>query len=180
MPLDQRVVPGDLAGITSPAGFRSANTPDAYVDLQSDPANPGNAQQRASDLSLLLGKGFVTGAAKVYGDDNSPGNGISAVVQLASPEQAKAYEQALYQDKFGTDMPPSAIRGTIDGAATSNTITDKETTGGDTTSQGWAAFTDGPFVYLVDADTDAPGADPQAVINAAKVLFAKVKGAHAP
>jgi hypothetical protein len=180
LPLEQRVVPGDLAGLNSPAGFKSANTPAAYVDLQSDPTNSDHAQQRASDIALFRDKGFVTGAVKVYGDDNSPGTGVSAVVQLGSPEQAKAYEQALYQDKFGTDMPPSAIKGTIDGASASNTITDTETKDGDTSSQGWAAFADGPFVYLVDVDTDAPGADPQAVINTAKVLFAKVKGTHAP
>ena len=180
LPLEQRVVPGDLAGLSSPAGFKSANTPAAYVDLQSDPTDDDYAQQRASDISLFRDKGFVTGAVKVYGDDNSPGNGVSAVVQLGSPEQAKAYEQALYQDEFGTDMPPSATMGTIDGASASNTVTDKETKDGDTSSRGWAAFTDGPFVYLVDVDTDAPGADPQAVLNAATVLFAKVKGTHAP
>jgi hypothetical protein len=180
LPLQQRVVPGDLAGVTSPAGFKSANTPGAYVDLQNDPTDADFAQQRASDLALLNGKGFVTGAVKVYGDDNSPGNGVSAVVQLGSPDQAKTYEQALYQDEFGTDMPPAAVKGTIDGTSASNTITDKETKDGDTTSRGWAAFSDGPFVYIEDIDSDAPGADPQAVLNAAKALFAKVRGTHAP
>lgn len=180
LPLEQRVVPGDLAGVRSPAGFKSATTPAAYVDLQSDPTDTDYAQQRANGIALLNGKGFVAGAVKVYGDDNSPGNGVSAVVQLGSPDQAKAYEQALYQDEFGTDMPPAAVKGTIDGTSASNTITDKQTQGGDTTSRGWAAFSDGPFVYLEDIDSDAPEADPQAVLNAAKALFAKVKGTHAP
>ena len=178
--LEQRVVPGDLAGVSSPAGFKSATTPAAYVDLQIDPTDADYAQQQASDIALLRGKGFVTGAVKVYGDDNSPGNGVSAVVQLGSPEQAKAYEQALYQDEFGTNLPPAAVKGTIDGTSASNTITDKGTQDGDTTSRGWAAFADGPFVYLEDIDSDAPGADPQAVLNAAKVLFTKVRGTHAP
>jgi hypothetical protein len=180
LPLEQRVVPGDLAGVSSPAGFKSATTPAAYVDLQIDPTDDNAAHQRASDIALLNGKGFVVGAVKVYGDDNSPGHGVSAVVQLGSPEQAKAYEQALYQDEFGTNMPPAAVKGTIDGASASNTIIEKETQDGDTTSRGWAAFSDGPFVYLEDIDGDAPGADPQAVLNAAQVLFSKVRGTHAP
>jgi len=173
-------MPGDLAGVSSPAGFKSANTPAAYVDLQSDPSDKDYAQRRASDIALLNGKGFVAGAVKVYGDDNSPGNGVSAVVELGSPDQAKAYEQALYQDEFGTDMPPPAVKGTIDGTSASNTITDKETQDGDTSSRGWAAFSDGPFVYLEDIRSDAPDADPQAVLNAAKALFAKVRGTHTP
>jgi hypothetical protein len=179
IPIDQRVVPGDLAGTTSPAGVKTAATPDAYVDLQSDPSDPDAAQQRASDISRFSDKGFVKGAAKIYGDDNSPGRGISAAVQLGSPAQATAYVQTLFQDEFGSDMPPGAVKGTIDGSEASNTITDKETQDGDTYAHGWAAFADGPFVYLVAADTDAPNADPQAVIEAAKALFAKVKGAPA-
>jgi hypothetical protein len=179
VPLDQRVVPGDLAGLTSPAGVKTANTPDAYIDLQADPTDPDYAQQRSSDISRFDEKGFVAAAAKIYGDQNSPGRGISSVVQLGSPEQAKAYEETLYQDEFGSDVPPAAVKGAIDGASASNTITDKETQDGDTISHGWAAFADGPFVYLVAADTDAPGADPQAVIDTAKALFEKVKGAPA-
>lgn len=179
LPLDQRVVPGDLAGLTSPAGLKTAKTPDAYVDLQTDPSDPDAAQQRSSDISRFRDKGFVAGAAKIYGDDNSPGRGISAVVQLGSPAQANAYVQNLFEDEFGSDMPPGATKGTIEGAQASNTITDKETQDGDTISHGWTAFADGPFVYLVAADTDAPGSDPQAVIDAAKALFQKVKGAPA-
>jgi hypothetical protein len=179
LPLDQRVVPGDLAGLTSPAGVKTAGTPDAYVDLQSDPTNPDAAQQRANDISRFGDKAFVTGAVKIYGGDNAPGGGISSVVQLGSPAQAKAYVQNLYDDEFGTDIPPGAVKGTIEGSAASDTITDKETQDGDTVSHGWAAFADGPFVYLVAADTDAPGADPQAVIDAARALFDKVKGAPA-
>jgi hypothetical protein len=179
LPLDQRVVPGDLAGLSSPAGVKTANTPDAYVDLQSDTSDPDYAQQRASDISRFSDKGFVAGAAKVYGDDNAPGRGISAVVQLGSPAQATAYVQNLFQDEFGSDMPPGAVKGVIDGAEASSTIADKETLDGDTISHGWVTFADGPFVYLVAADTDAPGSDPQAVIDAAKALFAKVKGAPA-
>lgn len=178
LPLQQRVVPGDLAGLKSSAGVKSASTPDAYVDLQIDHTDSEYAQQRATDLGLLRDKGFVTGAVKVYGDSNSPGNGLSTVAQLSSPEQAKAYEQALYQDEFGTDLPPSAIKGTIAGAATSNTVTDKETEDGGTSSRGWAAFTDGPFVYVVDVKSDAPAADPQAAVDAAKALFTRVKGTH--
>jgi len=180
LPLDQRVVPGDLAGLTSPAGVKTATTPDAYIDLQSDPSDPDYAQQRASDISRFSDKGFVAGAAKVYGDANAPGRGISAVVQLGSPAQAQAYVQTLFEDEFGSDMPPGAVKGTIDGAGASNTIADKETQDGDTYSHGWATFADGPFVYLVAADTDAPGSDPQSVIDAAKALFQKVKGAPAP
>lgn len=179
LPLDQRVVPGDLAGLTSPAGLKTANTPDAYVDLQTDPGDPDAGRQRSSDISRFGDKGFVAGAAKIYGDDNSPGRGISAVVQLGSPDQANAYVQNLFQDEFGSDMPPSAARGVIDGSQASNTITGKETQDGDTISHGWAAFADGPFVYLVAADTDAPGVEPQTVIDAAKALFQKVKGAPA-
>jgi hypothetical protein len=179
LPLDHRVVPGDLAGLTSPAGIKTATTPDAYIDLQSDPTDPDYAQQRASDISRFSDKGFVAGAAKIYGDDNSPGRGISAVVQLGSPAQAEAYVQNLFQDEFGSDMPPGAVKGTIEGAEASNTMTDKETQDGDTISDGWTTFADGAFVYLVAADTDAPGADPQAVIDAAKALFEKVKGAPA-
>ncbi|HEY9413389.1 MAG TPA: hypothetical protein VIQ30_01415, partial [Pseudonocardia sp.] len=47
LPLDQRVVPGDLAGLTSPAGLKTANTPDAYVDLQTDPGDPDAGRQRS-------------------------------------------------------------------------------------------------------------------------------------
>ena len=179
LPLDQRVVPGDLAGLSSPAGVKTAATPDAYVDLQSDPSDPDAAQQRSSDISRFSGKGFVTGAAKIYGDENSPGRGISAVVQLGGPAQASAYVQNLFQDEFGSDMPPTAVKGVIDGSQASETITDKENQDGDNIAHGWAAFADGPFVYLVAADTDAPGVQPQAVIDAAKALFAKVKGAPA-
>lgn len=179
LPLDQRVVPGDLVGLTSPAGVKTAATPDAYVDLQSDPSDPDAAQQRASDISRFSDKGFVAGAAKVYGDDNAPGRGISAVVQLGSPAQAGAYVQNLFQDEFGSDMPPGAVKGTIEGSEASDTITDRETQDGDNIAHGWAAFADGSFVYLVAADTDAPGADPQAVVEAAKALFAKVKDAPA-
>ena len=179
VPLEQRVVPGDLAGLTSPAGVKSAATPDAYINLQSDPTDPDAAQQRASDISRLADKGFVGGAVKIYGDDNSPGRGISAVVQLGSPAQAGAYVQTLFQDEFGSDIPPAAVKGTIDGAEASNTIADKETQDGDTISHGWAAFADGPFVYLVAADTDAPGVEPQSVVDAAKALLARMKGAPA-
>jgi hypothetical protein len=177
LPLDQRLVPGDLAGLTSPAGVKTANTPDAYVGLQSDPSDPDAAQQRAYDVARFTDKGFVAGAAKIYGDENSPGRGISAVVQLGSPAQATAYVQNLFQDEFGSDMPPTAVKGVIEGSEASNTITDKENQDGDNIVHGWVAFADGPFVYLVAADTDAPGVEPQTVIDAAKALFEKVKGA---
>lgn len=181
VPIEQRVVPGDLAGLTSPAGVKAAATPDAYVDLQADPTDPDpdSVKQRAGDIARFSDKGFVAGAAKIYGDDNSPGRGVSAVVQLAGPAQAAAYVQNLFEDEFGTDLPPGAAKGTIEGSEASNTLTEKENQDGDTISHGWTAFADGPFVYLVAADTDAPGSDPQAVVEAAKTLFAKVKGAPA-
>jgi hypothetical protein len=180
LPMDQRVVPGDLAGMPSPAGVKVAPTKETYVDNQSDPSEAEYAEERRSDIARLADKGFVAGASKLYVDKAKGGRGLSAAAQLGSPEQAKAYEQQMYAEEFPEAPSSAAKTGTVAGASASHTIIDRTSEDGQTVSHAWASFVDGPFFYLVEAESPDPGLDGQAVIAAANDLFAKVKGAPVP
>jgi hypothetical protein len=176
---DQRVVPGDLAGLQSPTGVKTATTKEAYVDGQGNPAEEDYAQERAGDIKMLADKGFVAGAVKVYADQAKSSRGVSAAAQLGTPELARAYEQALYGEEFGT-LTAAAQKGTVAGAAASHTVIAKVTEDGEAITHAWASFVDGPFVYLLEAESPGATLNSPAVIEAANALFAKVKGAPAP
>lgn len=177
LPLDQRVVPADLAGMPSPAGVKTASTKETYVDNQGNPAEGDYAQERKGDIAKLADKGFVAGASKLFVDKAKGGRGVSAVAQLGSPELAKAYEQQIYAEEFAEPPSPAAKKGTVAGAVASHTVTDRAEEDGVVTSHARASFVDGPFVYLVEAESADPGLNSQAVVDAANALFTKVKGA---
>jgi hypothetical protein len=179
VPLDQRVVPGDLAGMPSPAGVKLGSTKETYVENQTDRAEPDYAQERAGDIAKLADKGFVAGASKAYVDKATGAKGLSTAVQLGSPEQAKAYEQALYTEEFREGLTPAAQQGTVAGAAASHTVIAKVSEDGEAVSHAWASFVDGPFVYLEEAESQGLAFNSQAVIDAANALYPKVKGAPA-
>jgi hypothetical protein len=61
----------------------------------------------------------------------------------------------------------------------SHTVIAKVTEDGEAVNHAWASFIDGPFVYLVEAESQSAALNSAAVIEAANVLFTKVKGAPA-
>jgi hypothetical protein len=182
--LDQRVVAGDLAGLQSSAGVKTATTNEAYVDAQGNPVEEDYAQERKGDIAKLADKGFVAGAAKVYSDnaaDKATGTrGVSSVAQLGGPAQAQAYELAIYTEEFADAPMAAAQKGVIAGATVSHTAIVKTSEDGETVSHAWASFVDGPFVYLVEAESPGTGLNSPAVVEAANTLFTRVKGAPAP
>jgi hypothetical protein len=177
VPLPQRVVAGDLAGLPSPDGVRPATSAEQYVDLKLNHAIPDFAVERAEELGMLVGKQFVAGAVKTYRNPANTVRGVSSVVQLGSFEQAKAYEQLLYDYEFDDSLSARALPGGIPGAAASHTLIDRQFDDGDVTRHAWASFVDGPVVYLVAVQSDGPGLNSQSVLDEANQLFGRVKGA---
>jgi predicted small lipoprotein YifL len=179
LPMDQRVAPGDLAGLPSPQGVQAASTPDDFAKLvdPDDAEDPDLAEQRNQDAARVKEAGFVTAAVKNYGNNDS-GFGVSVAVQTGSPDQAKAYEQRLYDEEFAKELPDDAVKGTIAGAAASHTLIVSAEDEGQTHTLGLASFVDGSFVYILNAGGTAPAVTQDAaksVIDAGNALYAKVK-----
>jgi len=177
LPLAQRVVPDDLGGLQSPTGVRPATTPEQYVDLKLVPGVPDANVERAEELGMLVGKQFVAGAVKTYRNPANTVRGVSAVVQLGTPELAKAYEQVLFDYEFGDSLSARAVRGGIPGTSASHTLIDRQFDDDDVTRYAWASFVDGPLVYLVSVQSDGPPLNSQSVLDAANQLFGRVRGA---
>lgn len=181
LPLEQRVTAGDLAGLTSPAGVQTAKSADEYAKLvdpdDADDPDPDLAEKRKQDTDRAAEAGLVGAAVKNYGTTDA-GWGVSVAAQLGSPEQAKAYEQKLYDEEFADDLPADAEKGTIPGTAASHTLLASAEDAGEVNTLALASFVDGPFVYVLSAGGTNPAVTKESaksVIDQAKALYLKVK-----
>jgi hypothetical protein len=182
--LSDRVVPDELAGLSSPKGVQEAKTAEDYANLLNpdDAEDPDLADKRKLDVDLAKENGFVGAAVKNYGTTDA-GTGTSVALQLGSPEQAKAYEQQVYDEEFAPDLPAEAVKGAVAGSAQSHTVIASAEDQGLTNTLALASFVDGPFVYVLSAG----GSDPtvtkdsaRGLLDEANKLYTKVKDRPAP
>lgn len=180
LPLTDRVVTDQLVSLDSPKGAQEASTAEDYANLinPDDAEDPDLAEKRRLDVELAKQHGFVSAAVKNYGTTDA-GSGTSVALQLGSPDEAKAYEQQVYDEQFASDLPPGAEKGTVAGATQSHTVLATAEDQGLTNTLALASFVDGPFVYVLSAG----GSDPtvtkdsaRGLLDQATQLYAKVKG----
>jgi len=179
LPLTDRVVADELVGLNSPKGVQEVKTAEDYANLLNpdDTEDPDLADKRKLDVDLAKQHGFVGAAVKNYGATDA-GTGTSVALQLGSPEQAKAYEQQVYEEEFAPDLPAEAEKGAVAGSAQSHTVIASADDQGLTNTLALASFVDGPFVYVLSAG----GSDPtvtkdsaRGLLDQANQLYAKVK-----
>jgi hypothetical protein len=171
LPIEERVVQGDLGGLPPAGPVEVARTPEEFVELV-DPDQP------AEEAAAFRRGGFVEGAVQLYLVGSMGDFGLSAASQFGSPEQALAEVERLGDD-FATDLPPRAVEEPLPGVPGSRTTLVTRTQG-DPFSFGSAIFADGPFVYVQLAGGTSETIDPQAVLDAATALYEKVQGSPAP
>lgn len=183
LPLSDRVA-DDLAGLSSPKGVQEVKTAEDYANLLNpdDAEDPDLADKRKLDVDLAKEHGFVGAAVKNYGTTDA-GTGTSVALQLGSPEQAKAYEQQVYDEEFAPDLPAEAVKGTVAGSAQSHTVVASAEDQGLTNTLALASFVDGPFVYVLSAGGSDPTVtkdEARGLLDEAGKLYTKVKDRPAP
>jgi hypothetical protein len=170
LPIEERVVDGELGGLAPAGPPLVASTPEEFFDfVGSDESDEEEAAFRRA--------GFVEGAVQLYMVTTGPG--LSAVAQLGSPQQALAEAERIGKD-FASGLPPGATEEPLPGVPGSSAIVVSESNGGQTLRHGSAVFADGPFVYAQLVAGTSADIDPHAVVDAAAALYEKVQGSPAP
>jgi hypothetical protein len=172
LPIEERVVQGDLAGLAPAGPAQVASTPEEFVDLV-DPDQP------VQEAAAFREGGFVEGAVQLYMVQRQGDFGLSAASQFGSPQQAQAEADRLGDD-FAGDQPPGTTEGSLPGVPGSRTVVASASESGQDFTIGSAVFADGPFVYVQLAGGSGGSVDPQAVLDDASALYERVKGSPAP
>ncbi len=171
LPIEERVVTGELGGLPAAGPVGVARTPAEFSTLVDD-------DEAAEEQDALAAAGFAEGAVQRFGGGQNV-FGLSAVAQFESPEQAQGEAERFRQD-IVSDLPPDATTGALPGVPGSTSVTGSATDGGTALAFANAIFADGPFVYVQIAGGAANAVDPQATLDAATALYEKVKGSPAP
>lgn len=175
LPIEQRVVEGNLGGLTTDKPAQVESTPEAFARLVEE-ENP------AEEAASLRRAGFVTGAVTIYAA--APGEeaafGLSAAIEYDSPKQASAELARLDAQFSGHPPAETGTRGALAGVPGSRTITSTGTEGGREFGSVVALFTDGPFLYAQLAFGPGKTVRPEGVLEAASALYERVKGRPAP
>lgn len=172
--IEERVVEGDLGGLTL-KDAQVASTPEEFSKLVDD-------DDQVKESARLRTAGYVAGAVRTNAAPAGQEEmefGISGAIQFASPEQAQA-ELTHLADEFASDLPPGAKQASLADVPGSRSITATGVEQGQSFAFGSAVFADGPFVYAVIAGGAKDKVQPDAVLEAASALYARVKGRPAP
>ncbi len=168
--IEERVVSDGLGGLEPVGEPRVSTTPETFARLVED-------DEPAKEAAELGPAGFVEGAVQSYAGGEV--FGLSAAVQLGSPEQAQAQAERIAQE-FQSDLPPNATIEPLPGVPGSQSVTASGSGGGQSFEIASAAFTDGPFLYVQLAGGAADAVDTQAALDDATALYEKVEGSPAP
>jgi hypothetical protein len=177
LPITERVVQGEMAGLPPAGGVRSLTSAKATVAaLDSD--NP------AADLTALRRSGFTRAALQRFGNGRST-NGLSLVIQLGSP--------ALARKELARNAAPMRRDAAVSKNGTNNGTTGKVwtlrripgSTGFDEHFRGdhgaaiefaGVIFSEGPFYYLVFVGGPDRRIDGRDAFDAAAALYTRVHG----
>lgn len=167
--IDQRTIQDELVGMEASV-VTYASSVDEF--LGGGEASGPSPLFDEDTRTRFVDAGFVQGVTQVFTGNES--YGYSIVMQTGSPEQAIALEEANWAASFLIGR--SGPEGTLPGAAASHTAGETSTSFGVEYGSASVTFVEGPFVHIVTANGLADVVEPQAVIDAAAALLARVQG----
>ena len=171
LPLEERVVPGDLAGMTSPEGAQLASTPEEFIEIVPTRLSPRRRRWRRRRRPCGPAASSGRSQSSMEGRAADEPFGVSSAIVFESSEAAARDADRLFAG-FTEGAPPGVVEGSLPGVDGSRTLELTDTAGAASFGFASVLFTDGPILYAVLGG--GPGGDSSAVIAAAQELAERV------